>query len=361
MKTVRLLLTAALAGGLLTACKNARPVPRPPAEAPRATTFPHSKHDALDCTECHPNMPTSSKLGQVPLPTAAKCEDCHDSKAADIPGQAIRGLRPREATTYQITFDHAAHLARLKDAKAPCATCHQPEKLPEPGPSRDWTPEMKNCTACHHHAQEVSEARCQPCHVSLRRYSLKPIESLAGFSHKGNFVQEHRDIAKNSAATCAQCHDQTYCANCHATSTSPMRPEIRFPERVESNFIHRSDYVSRHMIEASAEPATCRKCHGSFFCESCHQEQNVARSSPSSNPRSPHPAGWTSRDQHGFAARQNIVSCAGCHDQGPASICVTCHRVGGIGGSPHPAGFASQHKLTEIRSNAMCRICHTSG
>jgi Cytochrome c7 and related cytochrome c len=358
MKTVRLLFVVALAGGLLPACKGARPVPRQTASTPRATVFPHSKHDSLDCTDCHGDMPKATKLGQVALPTAAKCEECHDAKAADPAGQAVRGLRPREATEYQITFNHADHLGRIKDKNA-CAVCHKPENRPEPGPARDWTPPMQACTACHYHQQEVAEARCQPCHVSLRRFPLKPIEALAGFSHQGNFVREHKNLAMNSAATCAQCHDQTYCANCHANATVPVRPEIRFPENVEANFIHRSDFVSRHFVEAAADPASCRKCHGSFFCESCHQEQGVARKSLTVDPRAPHPPGWTAREAHGRAARLNIVSCAGCHDQGAASICVTCHRPGGIGGSPHPPGFTSQHKLTDIRNNSMCRVCHT--
>jgi hypothetical protein len=356
MKTVRLFMLAALASGAITACKGARPVGTP-AETPRATSFTHVKHESIDCTDCHGDVAKSTKLGQAALPGAAKCEECHEAKAADAPGQAIRDLRPRGSTEYQITFNHADHLGRIKD-KTPCATCHKAENLPEPGPARDWAPPMSACTACHYHAQEVAEARCQPCHVSLRRYPLKPIEALAGFSHQGNFVREHRNIAKNSAATCAQCHDQTYCANCHANATVPFRPEIRFPERVESNFIHRSDYVSRHMIEAQSDPASCRKCHGSFFCESCHQEQNVARRSLSVNPRNPHPPGWTARDQHGRAARQNIVSCAGCHDQGAAANCVLCHRSGGIGGNPHPPGFSSQHPRSDIQTNAMCRVCH---
>ncbi len=359
MKTSRFLLVTLLASGLLAACKGAHPVPKKTAEAPRTTTFPHSRHDGLDCTECHADMLKATRLGQVPLPTGAKCEECHDAKAPDAPGLAIRGLRPVESHTYQITFDHAAHVARIQ-AKPPCGACHQPSSLPEPGLARDWSPPMKACTACHHHEVEVSNARCQPCHVSLRRFSLKPIESLAGFSHQGDFVRTHRDLAKGSAATCAQCHDQTFCASCHATATNPVRAEIRFPEKVESNYIHRSDYVSRHMIEASADPASCRKCHGSFFCESCHREQGVA-GSISSNPRNPHPAGWTARDAHGRAARENIVACAACHDQGAASVCVSCHRVGGIGGSPHPPGYAAQHSRNDIRSNAMCRVCHTTG
>ena len=54
------------------------------------------------------------------------------------------------------------------------------------------------------------------------------------------------------------------------------------------------------------------------------------------------------------AARRNIGSCAACHDQGPVSNCVRCHQVGGLGGTPHPAGWRS----TAPVSNPECSACH---
>jgi len=47
-----------------------------------------------------------------------------------------------------------------------------------------------------------------------------------------------------------QCHDQTYCADCHA-GTVPTRIELKFSENVTSNFIHRGDYLTRHGLEAT--------------------------------------------------------------------------------------------------------------
>jgi len=76
----------------------------------------------------------------------------------------------------------------------------------------------------------------------------------------------------------------------------------------------------------------------------------------------PHPADWmnpVSPNNHGLAARRNIVSCAGCHDRGVSSNCVLCHRVGGAGGNPHPGG-RPRGRESEKNSNKMCRICHSS-
>jgi len=52
------------------------------------------------------------------------------------------------------------------------------------------------------------------------------------------------------------------------------------------------------------------------------------------------------------------ASCASCHDQGAQSNCVQCHKVGGIGGDPHPPGFRSRHNLNEARSDGRCVACH---
>jgi hypothetical protein len=304
-----------------------------------------------------------------------KCEECHPdlAKPADettrkaAASAAAIGQGP--AREYQISFNHEDHLKRIKtkEVNQACAACHK--ELPETGKLRDVTPAMETCTACHYHQEEVAVAKCSPCHVSLRRYPLKPVEAIAAMSHQGNWIREHGTPAKNGAETCAQCHDQTYCANCHANATVAMRPEIRFPERIESDFIHRGDYVGRHQIEAAADPASCRKCHGSFFCDSCHTAQNVSPRNglAGGSPHNPHPIGWANdksrgADFHGTAARNNIVGCAGCHDQGPAAICVKCHSVpGSVGVNIHPSSFMSKHTHDDIRKNSMCRACHLNG
>jgi hypothetical protein len=138
-----------------------------------------------------------------------------------------------------------------------------------------------------------------------------------------------------------------------------VRIEVKQPDRVDRDFIHRNDFLSRHAVEAAADPPLCRRCHGTSFCESCHEGQGLTPGA--ARPRNPHPAGWAlpgSAQFHGTEARRDIAACASCHDQGAASICVDCHKVGGIGGDPHPAGFAARHPREEIAQNGMCAACH---
>jgi hypothetical protein len=41
-----------------------------------------------------------------------------------------------------------------------------------------------------------------------------------------------------------------------------------------------------------------------------------------------------------------------------ASNCVQCHRVGGVGGNPHPMGWTARHGTEEIDRSTMCLFCH---
>jgi len=146
------------------------------------------------------------------------------------------------------------------------------------------------------------------------------------------------------------------------------KPSLVFPEEVDQKFVHRGDYLTRHQIEARHDSRYCMKCHGQYFCRSCHSLNGVAAPTDANLrggiTRNPHPADWLvpgSATSHGAKARQNIVQCASCHDRGGYSVCVKCHRVGGWGGSPHPPGWSWRDKSNQCRHSAMCATCHTGG
>lgn len=320
---------------------------QPPAEP--AFAFPHQLHvdGGVDCLSCHAPVAESTRLDHdVALPsspsTTAACKECHDTD----PSFQLPARTPH----FRLTFDHKAHLALVKD----CRSCHQ--KLPEPGDRELQAPPMKTCTSCHNHQADFAAARCTPCHVDLKGYLPR-----TAFNHEGDWTRVHAQMAKTSGASCGACHDQTYCAECHAAQNVPALPRTIFPEQVTKNFIHRGDYVSRHQVDAQANPASCRTCHGSAFCSACHTAQGLT--SRAVNIRDPHPRGWAldkgTSHFHGDAARRDILNCAGCHDNGASSTCVGCHQVGGVGGNPHPGAFLRRHQGEDPHSKAMCSACHT--
>jgi hypothetical protein len=346
-----LLLVAATA-----ACSGYKAVPES-APAMPAYAFPHSPHVDADvpCAACH-DLSKATKLDpavrHVKIPanvTKTKpCSDCHDSEP--------KWKLPARQRAYRVSFDHADHLKRMKD----CKQCHQ--KLPETGDTAPSTPPMAACTACHHHQQEFSQARCMPCHVDLKGY--KPVTA---FRHEGAWLATHGSLARPTAESCAACHDQTYCVACHSPATAPMRVEIIFPERVQAAYIHRGDYVSRHMVDANANPQSCRSCHGSPFCDTCHAANGFSPSATGAKIRPlSHAAGWVNLvdgGKHRQEARRDISNCAACHDQtGPTNTCLGCHKVGGSAdkgkNGPHPKAFLDKHTLSDVSKNDMCKQCH---
>lgn len=349
----RLALPAVALLGLAALAGCSAKAQRPEARNDPAYAFPHSPHVDGDvaCLNCHAAIADASKLAagarHVQLPANPSknpaCSDCHDKD----PELAI----PARAMPFRLRFDHKAHMGRVKD----CKTCHQ--KLPEPGDTELVPPPMAACTSCHNHQADFDGARCSSCHLDLKAYG-KP---SSAFSHKGDWLKIHGSMAKPTAESCSACHDQTYCAECHSAQTAAARPSVIFPEAVTRSFIHRGDFVARHQIEASANPASCRTCHGSAFCSACHVEQGVTAAAV--NVRDPHPAGWATdqgtRHFHGDAAKRDILSCAGCHDNGAAANCVGCHQMGGVGGNPHPRAFVRLHRDEDPSTKSMCKACHT--
>ena len=319
--------------------------------------IPHARHEAagVSCDTCHEEVARSPSLAKSLMPPMARCGECHDvadPKACDLchsqPGAPAAVVREE----LHLNFPHGLHLEN-PEVKGDCTRCHQ--ALPEPEAPRPVAgPAMAVCTGCHNHAGDYEAGRCSKCHQDLTGYPLRPV---ADFSHRGDFVKEHPLAARSSSAACAQCHEQTYCADCHG-KTVAARVEVKYPERVDRIFIHRNDFVGRHAIEARADPARCQRCHGTSFCQACHATQGLTPQGDRT--LDPHPPGYggAGPTSHAADARRDIVRCAACHDQGRASICVDCHKVGGVGGDPHPDSWKARHPLGEVDKNSMCLACH---
>ena len=102
----------------------------------------------------------------------------------------------------------------------------------------------------------------------------------------------------------------------------------------------------------------CLRCHGTPFCDGCHQTSGVGGGV---GPQSPHPVGWLdplSPMGHAREARRNLVSCVSCHESDAETKCVPCHRVGGVAGDPHPPG--SGLTMDDALRHGVCRACHVN-
>jgi hypothetical protein len=341
-----LVLWVAIVVGVFAACRRDTAPPR----------FAHKLHlagiacgkpgqpECLSCASCHAVSQTTEAHA---MPQQALCDSCH-TEGAHTENVVLPGPPPRPYG--EIAIDHDQHLA-LPSIQGQCVPCHAGvfDK------NKPNIPPMAECFGCHEHQEQWDRAECTPCHQERDLKRTLPVTFL---KHDAAFMRHHGGVAaqKQQALLCNSCHTQSDCQTCHDLSQN-LSIEKRRPERVESHHFHRGDFMSRHAIEASSQSAVCANCHAPQTCDACHAARGV--SANVMNARNPHPPGWVgtntnSSSFHGAAARRDIVSCAGCHEAGPLTNCIQCHKVGAYGGNPHPQGWKSNRG----RDSEMCRYCH---
>lgn len=319
---------------------------------PDRLRYSHSLHlkEDVACVDCHAGIEETTKLDVTYIPTHDACARCHSAEEMERctychsnPEHATRSPPRRRG----IRFSHAVH---MEPAKGNCVRCHQ--DVPDAESVEETnTPAMETCAEdCHR--PDMKRFACDRCHVSLSRY---PLESIRFFAHGVDFERRHGRVARGEAEACMQCHERSYCMDCHS-GTRVLPAEAIHVERASRAFIHPAPYAALHAVDARTRKTRCETCHATSFCSSCHATYGVAALEGLRT--GPHPSGWldpVSPNFHGMEARRRIATCAACHDRGAASVCVRCHQVGGPGGNPHPPGFA---RGPQPRDHRMCRACH---
>ena len=169
--------------------------------------------------------------------------------------------------------------------------------------------------------------RCASCHLNLARYGSKP---LGTFTHGGDFVREHMRPARAAPETCATCHDQTFCSDCHSSHSGPAggdqaprarRPRLHSPQRL-------------HLPATRLKSSQCGILRELPWLELLHDlshcpEPDRAGNQPTqSAPAGLHASGLGAVPRHRGAAGHcelRVVPRSGLQ-----SNCVTCHKVGGM-------------------------------
>jgi hypothetical protein len=337
---VVLALAAGLACARILGFKKAGPRP-----------FEHRAHvlQGVSCPTCHVGVATSGDDSPLHLPDTKTCVSCHTQphdarECGSCHGSPWTRNAAAEARVH-LRFSHAEHVPELSGN---CARCH----VDVAAEGATLRPRMATCLACHEHAEEFQPENCAACHVDLAAEGIPPRSHLV---HDGNFAREHGERAASNRDLCATCHSEKFCGGCHG-ATVPALPAMRAFDDPTAASVHRAGFRSRHAEEARAQPGLCATCHGQRACVACHDEEGIGAAAAQGV--SPHPGTWVgvgTPNDHGPAARRDPLACASCHGGAGEALCVGCHRVGGVGGSPHPAGFSSQ--LSRGR-DMPCRMCH---
>jgi len=314
--------------------------------------FEHRAHTlaGVTCTDCHAGIVTAGDEGPLHRPTDDSCVTCHeephDKRACSTcHGLDIARTRAQDARDY-LRFSHEEHLPKTEGN---CARCHV-------GVARDeeyLLPKMATCVSCHEHRDPLAGEQCSKCHSDLLSHRMKPASHLV---HEVNFLAQHGTVAAGQRATCTTCHLERDCAKCHGVTTAILPSRFDFATPTLDR-LHPAGFKSRHREEARAQPGLCATCHTPSTCQSCHADRGLA--ADGTQRLNPHPARWvglpSQGNLHGLEARRDPMSCASCHSGAGEMLCVSCHRVGGVGGTVHPVGWTSNLRPEQ---DVPCRLCH---
>jgi len=228
----------------------------------------------------------------------------------------------------------------------------------------------------HKAYKDLKITECTECHNG----------SDAVPTHQAAWNEQHRLAAVKADATCADCHDPSYCADCHFGGGIDAGLHVandRGPNYKPRT--HRSSFLEVHPIAAFDNPNSCLRCHPASFCSECHarfQPQDLMfqshrrqfrdiRTSPVGPNHSTfapdgcvtcHPGGALPKHEwsagHAREARRNLPTCQSCHSDG--DVCLTCHSARtGIRVDPHPGNWGSiKGKLERASGGRTCVKCH---
>ena len=128
-----------------------------------------------------------------------------------------------------------------------------------------------NFAPTHPEALGAGRPMCSTCHADeIHKGAGKP---FASFDHTPDFVKNHKVQATEDGATCAACHAQSFCSDCHGGKV-PMMPSTKLADRPDRMTFHREGYLALHRMDGKIDPTSCYKCHGranNELCQACHR------------------------------------------------------------------------------------------
>jgi len=118
------------------------------------------------------------------------------------------------------------------------------------------------------HPQELGAGRpvCSECH-GTEAMKASP-KTYAAFDHTEAFVRNHKAPANQDSASCAACHGQSFCSDCHG-GKGVMTPSTKLGNRPDRATPHKGGYLTLHRIDGKMDPTSCFKCHGRANNEKC--------------------------------------------------------------------------------------------
>jgi hypothetical protein len=303
--------------------------------------FSHQKHfgeQNIACDDCHTLAKESKRSSDTLMANHESCTTCHEEQISNdcaLCHTNPKEIVPMQAKEREIIFSHELHFTKNRIA---CESCHEGLET-VPYATKSNMPAMTTCMHCH--LEKNVSRNCESCHTDF--------VSLYPENHRiADFKKQHKKYSRvgEGEATCATCHSENFCQDCHAgtelysfgtqrdfmTEPSPKTSAKDSPNLLRLQNIHELNYRFSHGIDARSRFLDCSSCHDQkTFCSECHDAGgNITQQKI--KPESHAIAGFatlpgTDGGRHKELARRDIESCMSCHDvEGKEPICAMCHQ-----------------------------------
>lgn len=347
--------------------------------------FDHWQHRAVfpTCVGCHAGAADSRK---DLWPDPADCQECHDGTIE----RTVEWRAPDQPRSSNLRFTHLKHAevvvkAAAADSVVACRTCHIATGTDRMQVRRAVVPNCFSCHGINASHFDAPDTTCATCHLPLVRAVQLTSAAIGKFpaptSHRepGFAGGLHGKLARASrpvAASCATCHAQDFCAQCHvnalevpaiqALAADPRSLAIRAALEAPSSHADPA-FLRQHGGQVRKRAATCATCHTQESCLTCHvgspASVQAIRAAPHGmgaqvKRRRPESHGLDFSKTHAAPASARPQTCAACHAR-PA--CLECHRPGAADAPPgyHPAGFLTTHPAAAYNRESSCNECHS--
>ncbi|MBX2813346.1 MAG: cytochrome c3 family protein [Myxococcales bacterium] len=282
-------------------------VAHPMSIPPPNIKFAHGSHieSGIDCLHCHPQVPKKKLAVRDDYPTMDKCIACHEklnisSECATCHHEGANGtliqnyasgtLKPQR---YYISAIHDAHFLSdhaqaAQRERALCDSCHTPNDCMTCHDGVAWDRRYHPAAwmAQHSIRAKQNRFRCQSCHQ---------LQSFCMTCHLQSGVASYGSLADPLARRTIRLSDRTDPTS-PPVGPHPMR-EDGWLDRGSRNF---------HGAIASRNIRSCASCHQEQYCIQCHGSSTGRRI----NPHGPN----AQRLKGSLAARQNARACLKCHN-----------------------------------------------
>lgn len=214
---------------------------------------------------------------------------------------------------------------------------------------------VNQATAQKQPHKEYADSKITDCNSCHKSEGVSP-------NHDSDWIRSHRSLASKAGNNCGQCHQQSFCLDCHQGGGIEADLSVSNFGRDYIPKSHRSDFITIHPIKALDNPQTCYRCHDQKFCNACHDrfpKGNMRIKSHMMNGlnNQAYSQNAVITLEHAREARRNLQSCQSCHPQG--DVCIQCHAQGRT--NPHPKNWKSiSGNFKNKAGSKVCVKCHTT-